>query len=227
MSAPLLCARDVRKSVATKAGTLSILGGVDLDLQRGEAVAVLGASGSGKSTLLSLLAGLDLPTGGSIRIDDVEITGTDEDARARLRARYSSFVFQAFHLFDDLTAEENIALPLELFGHKGAIAAAREWLHHLGLQDRRNHFPRQLSGGEQQRVALGRAFAQRPELLFADEPTANLDRETARSVVEQLFRLRTETNTAMLLVTHDEDVAGKCDRVLQLEQGRLSEPLAH
>ncbi len=221
MSAPLLCAREVCKSVATKAGPLSILGGVDLDLRRGEAVAVLGASGSGKSTLLSLLAGLDLPTSGSIHIDGVEITAADEDARARLRARYGSFVFQAFHLLDDLTAAENIALPLELFGHKGASRVAAEWLHRLGLKDRRNHYPRQLSGGEQQRVALGRAFAQQPELLFADEPTANLDRETARGVVEQLFRLRTETDTAMLLVTHDEDVAGECDRVLQLERGRL------
>lgn len=227
MNERLLLARDVHKSVATAAGPLQILKGVDLELDRGEAVAILGASGSGKSTLLGLLAGLDVPDTGSIRLDDTELADADEDARARLRARCGGFVFQAFHLLEDLTAEENIALPLELFGRTNPAKVAREWLARLGLKDRRGHFPRQLSGGEQQRVALGRAFAQQPTLLFADEPTANLDRETGRIVVDLMFRLRSEAATAMLLVTHDIDVAGACDRVFQLQQGVLRETAAH
>ena len=225
MSTRLLNASGVCKTVPTAAGRLEILRGADLSLHNGEAVAILGASGSGKSTLLGLLAGLDLPDSGSIQFNETELTNTDEDTRARLRARHTSFVFQAFHLLEDLTAEENIALPLELFGNKQPLETAREWLHRLNMGDRNKHYPNQLSGGEQQRVALCRAFAQQPALLFADEPTANLDSDTARIVVDALFKLRSETNTSMLLVTHDQELADRCDRVLRLQKGKLHETL--
>ncbi|MEL7449497.1 MAG: ABC transporter ATP-binding protein, partial [Pseudomonadota bacterium] len=203
------------------------LSGASLAVQPGEAVAVVGASGSGKSTLLGLLAGLDLPDSGSVSLGDTELTALDEDARARLRACKVGFVFQAFHLLDDLTAEENVALPLELFGHPKPAATARHWLGRLGLEDRRKHFPKQLSGGEQQRVALCRAFALQPLLLFADEPTANLDRQTAQGVIDNMFDLRRATGTAMVLVTHDTEVAARCDRIYHLDEGRLSEQHTH
>lgn len=221
MKGAILCARDVSRTILTSAGPLEILSGVDVDVSPGEAVAIVGASGSGKSTLLGLLAGLDLPNTGSIELNGEELTVLDEDERARLRASQTGFVFQAFHLMDDLTAEENVALPLELFGHHAPMATARDWLSRLGLADRRQHFPRQLSGGEQQRVALCRAFAQQPSLLFADEPTANLDRATATGVIDSLFELRAKAGTAMVLVTHDPTVAERCDRLLQLDRGRL------
>jgi len=226
MSALAVRARDVHKSVPTVAGVLSILDGVDLDVASTEAIAILGASGSGKSTLLGLLAGLGLPDKGSIQLGKTEITDLNEDARARLRARDTSFVFQAFHLMDDLTAEENVALPLELFGHSSPQATAHGWLERLGLGDRRHHYPAQLSGGEQQRVALCRAFSTQPKLLFADEPTANLDRVTAQGVIDSLFELRAQTGATMVLVTHDEAVAQRCDRVFWLHDRRLhgSEP---
>ncbi len=223
----VLAARDVHKSVATHAGPLHILRGVDIDIGAGEAVAVVGASGSGKSTLLGLLAGLDLPTRGTISLQASELTRLDEDERALRRAEHTGFVFQSFHLLEDLTAEENIALPMEMFGHPTPRATARDWLTRLGLAERRRHFPSQLSGGEQQRVALARAFAREPALLFADEPTANLDRETAGGVIDSLFRLRSGAGSSLVLVTHDEDIARRCDRVLRLAGGRLREPPAH
>jgi putative ABC transport system ATP-binding protein len=221
MSDVILRARKLSKTLLTSSGPLEILNGVDVAVATNEAVAIVGASGSGKSTLLGLLAGLDLPSSGSVELSGKELTVLDEDERARLRARQVGFVFQAFHLIDDLTAEENVALPLELFGHDTPMTTARDWLGRLGLSDRRQHFPRQLSGGEQQRVALCRAFASQPKLLFADEPTANLDRETASGVICSLFELCENFGTAMLLVTHDSALAERCDRMLQLDRGRL------
>lgn len=220
-------ARGVHKSVPTIAGTLPILDGVDLDVARAEAISILGASGSGKSTLLGLLAGLDLPDRGSIKLGTTELTDLDEDARARVRAQNMSFVFQAFHLMEDLTAEENVALPLELFGHSSPQTTARAWLERLGLGERRRHYPGQLSGGEQQRVALCRAFAIRPKVLFADEPTANLDLSTARTVIDSLFELRSQTGTTMILVTHDQAVAERCNRVFWLHDRRLHDSDPH
>ncbi|MGB0513570.1 MAG: ABC transporter ATP-binding protein [Wenzhouxiangellaceae bacterium] len=218
----ILQARDVHQRFIGAEGPLTILDGIDLTVGTGEAIAIVGASGSGKSTLLGLLAGLDLPLRGSIRLAGHELTGLTDDQRARLRAQLTGFVFQAFHLMNDLSAEENVALPLELFGHSAPTAAAREWLRRLGLSKRGHHRPAQLSGGEQQRVALCRAFALQPAVLFADEPTANLDPTTGQQVIDQLFDLRREARTAMILVTHDESLARRCDRVLHLRRGRLS-----
>ena len=227
MMALTVQARGVHKSVPTVAGTLSILDGVDLDVARAEAIAILGASGSGKSTLLGLLAGLDLPDQGSIKLGTTELTELDEDARARMRAQNASFVFHAFHLMEDLTAEENVALPLELFGHSSPQTTAHTWLERLGLGERRRHYPAQLSGGEQQRVALCRAFATQPKVMFADEPTANLDRSTARTVIDSLFELRSQTGTTMILVTHDQTVAQRCNRVFWLHDRRLHDSDPH
>jgi len=221
MSDQMLRARGLSKTIVTSAGPLEILKDVDVDVAANEAVAIVGASGSGKSTLLGLLAGLDLPSTGSVELNGKELTLLSEDQRARVRARQIGFVFQAFHLIDDLTAEENVALPLELFGYDTPMATARAWLGRLGLSDRQQHFPRQLSGGEQQRVALCRAFASQPKLLLADEPTANLDGETAATVIDNLFELCKQFGTAMLLVTHDAALAARCNRSLQLDRGRL------
>ena len=217
----ILTASSIKREVDTKSGGLTILDDVSLSLGAGESVAIQGASGSGKSTLLSVLAGLDLPKQGQITLDGQDMGGLDEDQRAVLRADKVGFVFQSFYLIDDLTALENVALPLELFGHKNAFAEAEDWLTRLGLGDRLAHFPRQLSGGEQQRVALGRAFSVRPRILFADEPTANLDTVTAQTVLDQLFSLQRELNTSMVIATHDRALAERCDRVLHLRSGRL------
>jgi len=195
---------------------------INLNLEAGESVAIQGASGSGKSTLLALLAGLDIPQRGGVHFMGQDITMLDEDQRAVLRANAVGFVFQSFILIDDLTALENVALPLELFGHRKPIDCARDWLEKLGLHGREAHFPKQLSGGEQQRVALCRAFSIQPRLLFADEPTANLDSETALVVAEQLFALQRESNTSMIIATHDHSLAKRCDRVYQLKGGVLS-----
>lgn len=218
---PILSAHSIRREVDTTAGVLTILDDVSLDLKPGESIAIQGASGSGKSTLLGVLAGLDIPQHGNVMIEGHDITQLDEDQRALMRADNVGFVFQSFYLIDDLTALENVALPLELFGHKNAISNATDWLAKLGLADRLNHFPRQLSGGEQQRVALCRAFAVRPEILFADEPTANLDTTTAETVLDSLFSLQRELNTSMVIATHDQHLAARCDRILQLQSGRL------
>lgn len=217
----ILSAQSIKREINTKAGLLTILDDVSLDLKKGESVAIQGASGSGKSTLLGVLAGLDIPQQGKVIIGDHDITELDEDQRALLRADTVGFVFQSFYLIDDLSALENVALPLELFGHKAPFDVAAEWLEKLGMKDRLKHFPKQLSGGEQQRVALCRAFAVNPAILFADEPTANLDTATAETVLDQLFSLQRELSTSMVIATHDKALAKRCDRVLYLQSGRL------
>ena len=222
MSELILRASDLHKSVISGNRELSILSGVNLNLAPAETLAVVGASGSGKTTLLCLLAGLDLPDSGQIHFKGKDLSGLGEDGRARLRASEIGFVFQSFQLLTDLTAQENVALPLELFGFSRPQKTADHWLSLLGLGDRKHHFPHQLSAGEQQRVALCRAFAPKPALLFADEPTANLDQQTADEVVDQLFRHRADSGAAVILVTHDPRLASRCDRTLNLNQGILS-----
>lgn len=202
-------------------GEIRLFQDLDLRIDNGETVAILGASGCGKSTLLGLLAGLDTPTEGRVLVGETDITALDEDARARLRGRQLGFVFQAFHLLSGLTALENILLPLELAGHRDAARLARDALERVGLADRDRHYPRQLSGGEQQRVAIARAFVTTPRLLLADEPTGNLDRDTGHRICDLLFTLNREQQTTLVLVTHDPELAGRCDRVLHLDGGRL------
>jgi putative ABC transport system ATP-binding protein len=219
----ILSAQSLRREVETKSGLLTILDDVSIALEAGESVAIQGASGSGKSTLLGVLAGLDLPQRGSVIIQGNDITRLDEDQRALLRAERVGFVFQSFYLIDDLNALENVALPLELFGHKDAVSKARDWLARLGLGERMEHFPRQLSGGEQQRVALCRAFAVEPQILFADEPTANLDTTTATTVLDQLFSMQRQQGVSLVIATHDTALAQRCDRILHLQSGRLVE----
>jgi len=219
----ILSAHSLKREVTTTSGILTILSDVSLDVKAGESVAIQGASGSGKSTLLSVLAGLDIPQHGKVLMNDLDITELDEDQRALMRAENVGFVFQSFHLIDDLTALENVALPLELFEQKHALKTAENWLVRLGMEHRTDHFPNQLSGGEQQRVALCRAFAVQPSILFADEPTVNLDTATAKTVLDQLFSLQREHNTSMIIATHDQALANRCDRVLQLQAGRLIE----
>ena len=210
------------KTVSLPAGELVILDDVSLQVGRGEAVAVVGASGSGKSTLLALLAGLDQPSRGEVWLDGQPISRLDEDGRARVRAARVGFVFQSFQLLPSLSALENVMLPLELAGQRQPEAEARQLLVRVGLGDRLNHYPRQLSGGEQQRVALARAFASRPALLFADEPTGNLDTETGRQVADLLFELNRQQGTTLVLVTHDERLAARCARQIRLASGRLA-----
>lgn len=218
---PILRAEGLGKRVTSPEGTLEILAGAELSVAAGESLAVVGESGSGKSTLLSLLAGLDLPTAGRVWLDGTDLTTLDEDGRARLRGRLVGFVFQSFQLVPSLTALENVMLPLELAGRDDPRPAALESLARVGLAARVRHYPSQLSGGEQQRVALARAFSTRPRLLFADEPTGNLDRRTGERVSELLFRLNEEHATTLVLVTHDPGLAGHCGRTLRLEGGRL------
>ena len=212
---------NLGKRVPLPSGDLTILDGVGFTIQQGEAVAIVGASGSGKSTLLSLLAGLDVPSEGEVRLDGAPLSGLDEDGRARLRAERVGFVFQSFHLVPALTALENVMLPLELRGDADAEGPARAMLGQVGLAERLGHYPRQLSGGEQQRVALARAFVTRPAVLFADEPTGNLDTRTGQAIIELLFRMNRESGTTLVLVTHDEALAARCGRQLRLESGRL------
>jgi len=188
---------------------------------RAETVAIVGPSGAGKSTLLALLAGLDVPTRGSTWLMGQDLSALDEDGRAAVRARHVGFVFQSFHLLPSLTALENVLLPLELAGDRNAPALAREALDHVGLSARLSHYPRQLSGGEQQRVALARAFVCKPDVLFADEPTGNLDTATGARIIELLFEFNQSAQTTLVLVTHDHALAGRCDRVLQLDAGHL------
>jgi len=200
---------------------LSILTGVDLNVNSGEAVALLGASGSGKSTLLGLLAGLDEPTAGKIALLGKDMTNLGEDARARLRLGQVGFVFQSFQLLPGMTAFENVALPLKLSRVHNRKQQAEQLLDAVGLTERADHLPRQLSGGEQQRVALARAFAGDPRILFADEPTGNLDPETGQQIIDLMFSLRDRCATALVLVTHDEQLAGRCNRICRLEHGKL------
>ena len=217
----ILGASEIGKQVTTGTTELTILAGVSFEVRAGEAVAIVGVSGSGKSTLLGLLAGLDTPSAGSVRIDGHDLFALDEDGRAALRGRMVGFVFQSFQLLPAMTALENVMLPLELAGATDAAAPARTMLGRVGLAERLHHYPKQLSGGEQQRVAIARAFVTRPKLLFADEPTGNLDAATGLQVIDLLFELNREIGTTLLLVTHDEAVTGRCDRVLHLSAGRL------
>jgi putative ABC transport system ATP-binding protein len=218
-----LVARGLGKTVRLPDHELTILDGVSFRIRPGEAVAVVGASGSGKSTLLSLLAGLDTPSVGGVSLDGVALSELDEDGRARLRGEKVGFVFQSFQLLPALTALENVMLPLELRGDRQPADAARSILVRVGLGERLEHYPRQLSGGEQQRVALARAFVTAPSLLFADEPTGNLDTDTGRAVIDLLFELNAQSGTTLVLVTHDERLAARCSRILRLAGGRLVE----
>ena len=218
---PVLRAERLSKEVTSPEGLLTILDGVDLSVAKGESIAIVGTSGAGKSTLLGLLAGLDVPSDGKVWLNDIEITALDEDGRAALRADNVGFVFQSFHLLPSLTALENVMLPLELAGAANAAEAAREALKTVGLEPRRRHYPHQLSGGEKQRVAIARAFVVTPTVLFADEPTGNLDQATGEKIVDLLFRLNAESGTTLVLVTHDIALASRCQRVLHMEAGRF------
>ena len=220
---PLLQALSLGKTVPGPDGELTLLEDIDFTLSPGQSVAITGPSGSGKSTLLGLLAGLDIPTSGEVLLDSEPFSQLDEDGRAVRRGQLCAFVFQHFHLVNDLNALENVMLPLELKGVDNPRQAARHWLERVGLEHRLKHFPSTLSGGEQQRVALARAFSVQPRLLFADEPTGSLDHANGKRVSELLFDLNRETGTALVLVTHDEQLAVLCQRHLRLEEGRLYE----
>jgi putative ABC transport system ATP-binding protein len=218
---PIVKAVALGKQVETGRSRLTILDDVSFEIAAGEAVAILGASGSGKTTLLGLLAGLDLPSAGQVLIDGVDLAALDEDGRASLRRRMVGFVFQSFQLLPALTTLENVMLPMELAGSSSARESALSLLTRVGLAERLDHYPRQLSGGEQQRVAIARAFAGPPKLLFADEPTGNLDSATGEEIVNLMFDLNRERDTTLLLVTHDERLAARCGRRLRLKAGRL------
>src|SRR3981189_3686762 len=215
----VLEARNVSKTVASPDGSLTILADVSLNVRTGETLAIVGASGAGKSTLLALLAGLDSPSTGRVLIAGVDITLLDEDGRAAIRGRHGGFVFQSFHLIPSLTAVENVMLPLELGGRRDARQGAGAALGQGGLTPRVAHYPKQLSGGEQQRVAIARAFVTHPAVLFADEPTGNLDTSTGQRISDLLFDLNRSTGSTLVLVTHDRALAGRCSRVLELDAG--------
>jgi putative ABC transport system ATP-binding protein len=217
----VLKTENVSKQVSSPEGPLTILADINLSIAPGESVAVVGASGAGKSTLLALLAGLDEPSSGRIWLNGTEITQLDEDGRAALRARHVGFVFQSFHLVPSLTALENVMLPLELAGRRDARSAALDVMGKVDLLARKGHYPRQLSGGEQQRVAIARAFVTRPAVLFADEPTGNLDTATGERVMDLLFDLNSAAATTLVLVTHDKELAARCSRVIHLDTGRI------
>ena len=212
--------RNVSKQVVTTEGTLRILDQINLSVADGETIAIVGPSGSGKSTLLGILAGLDLPSEGTVSLNGKNITEMDEEGRAAVRAKDDGFVFQSYQLLPGLTALENVALPLELNGDVKALETARYYLERVGLNHRTTHYPRQLSGGEQQRVAVARAFACRPTILFADEPTGNLDTGTGQIINDLLFDLNREEGTTLVLVTHEMNLAARCNRTLQLHAGR-------
>ena len=220
-SEAVISAFNLHKRVTSMEGELNLLDGVELSIAPGDTVAIVGVSGSGKSTLLGLLAGLDFPTEGQVYIDGVDLFALDEDGRARLRGEKVGFVFQAFQLLPNLTALENVMLPLELAGRHDACEVAAEVLQRVGLKGRFGHYPKQLSGGEQQRVAIARAFAPHPRVLFADEPTGNLDRRTGERVIDLLFQLNAEQGTTLVLVTHDVHLAERCRRRLELDEGKL------
>lgn len=217
----VLKAQELTKKVSSPEGELTIVDNVSLEIVAGETVALVGASGAGKSTLLAILAGLDVPTSGRVWLDGQDLTELDEDARARLRADRVGFVFQAFHLVPSLTALENVMLPLELSGRRDARDTARTMLQRVGLGSRGGHYPRQLSGGEQQRVALARASVVRPAVLFADEPTGNLDTVTGASICQLLFDLNADSQTTLVLVTHEQHLAERCGRILTMTAGRI------
>ena len=209
------------KKVTSPEGELTILDDASLTVNRGETAAVVGPSGAGKSTLLALLAGLDEPTSGQVWLDEIELTALDEDGRAQLRNRRVGFIFQSFHLLPSLTALENVLLPLELSNTGGAMERARKALSQVGLDSRLHHYPRQLSGGEKQRVAIARAFVGSPSLLFADEPTGNLDKKTGERFLNLLFELNAASNATLVLVTHDLVAAARCDRMFEMATGRI------
>lgn len=213
----------LKKVVPTQAGNLVILKGIDMKIKAGESVAIVGVSGSGKSTLLGLLAGLDDASEGKILLDGEDLTGMDEEGRARVRAMKVGFVFQNFQLLPGLTALENVMLPLELQKCRDARKRALGYLERVGLSQRWHHYPRHLSGGEQQRVAIARAFATQPRILFADEPTGNLDQKTGATIIDLLFEMNKQFQTTLVLVTHDEKLAMRCQRRLRMEEGQLFE----
>ena len=217
----VLSAANLSKQVSSPEGSLTILADIDLAVAAGESLAIVGASGAGKTTLLALLAGLDRPSTGSITLCGNELTALSEDGRARVRGRHVGFVFQSFHLVPSLTALENVMLPLELAGDARARARAADVVASVGLDHRMSHYPKQLSGGEKQRVAIARAFVTQPEILFADEPTGNLDTASGNRVTQLLFDLNAEHRTTLILVTHDRLLAERCDRMIELEAGRI------
>lgn len=225
MGPSILIAQNLSKVVPSAEGDLTILHELSLDLKQGDSLAIVGASGSGKSTLLGLLAGLDLPSVGSVTLAGHDLGSLDEDRRAQVRAEHVGFVFQSFQLLDSLSALENVMLPLELDGRRDAREHARSLLERVGLGQRLSHSPRQLSGGEQQRVAIARAFAADPAVLFADEPTGNLDSHTGERISDLLFELNKERGTTLVLVTHDERLAKRCRRLIHLDAGHLVTPL--
>lgn len=221
-STPIVRAEGLQKQVVSPEGALTILNNINLSIQRGQSLAIVGVSGSGKSTLLGLLAGLDRPSAGRVWLNGADLYSLDEDGRAAIRSRTVGFVFQSFQLLPGLTALENTALPLELAGHKNARALATERLAEVGLKARLSHYPNQLSGGEQQRVAIARAFAGYPAILFADEPTGNLDQNTAGRIIDLLFRMNQEHGTTLVMVTHDEAIADHCERRVVIAGGELA-----
>lgn len=214
-------AENVKKIVATAGGELTILSGIDLEINAGESVAIVGASGSGKTTLLGILAGLDTASSGRVELAGAQLSALDEEARALVRGEHVGFVFQSFQLLGSLTALENVMLPAELRGESLAADSAKEILAKVGLQDRITHYPRQLSGGEQQRVAIARAFAANPSVLFADEPTGNLDTQTGETITQLLFDLNREFGTTLVMVTHDDDLAAQCGRIIRISAGAI------
>ena len=220
-SASLIEVDHITKQVSDSTGVLTILHDMHFSLRERESVAIVGASGSGKSTLLSIVAGLDTPTRGTVRLDGIDLFTLDEDARAAVRAERLGFVFQSFQLLANLTALENVMLPLELQGRSDARSTAREMLGRVGLSERLSHDPKVLSGGEQQRVALARAFVVKPSVLLADEPTGSLDFATGETVMELIFELNRESGTTLVLVTHDSGLAARCDRQIRIEAGRI------
>ncbi len=223
MPEPIIAVEHVTKQVQDSTGTLTILHDIDFTLAPRQSAAIVGASGSGKSTLLAIIAGLDTPSSGTVKLAGADLFALDEDARAALRASQLGFVFQSFQLLANLTALENVMLPLELQGRSDARALATEMLERVGLAERLRHYPKVLSGGEQQRVALARAFVVKPAVLLADEPTGSLDFATGERVMELMFELNREAGTTLVLVTHDRGIAARCDRQLRIEAGRLEQ----
>jgi putative ABC transport system ATP-binding protein len=220
-SAVMVTAKEIDKVVTTQEGSLSILNRVSLEVLAGESLAITGASGSGKSTLLGILAGLDVPTAGEVVLNQQSLTALDEEGRAQVRAENVGFIFQSFQLLPGLTAVENVMLPLELHGQKNARQQAEQFLERVGLAHRLHHYPQQLSGGEQQRVAIARAFASQPRILFADEPTGNLDSATGAKIIDLLFELNREQGTTLILITHEERLAARCERRIELAAGEI------
>jgi putative ABC transport system ATP-binding protein len=216
-------AEALGKQVISPEGTLTILNNINLSIKQGESLAVIGVSGSGKSTLLGLLAGLDNPTQGKVTLDGTDLSQLDEDGRAKIRAQSVGFVFQSFHLLPGLTALENTSLPLELADIDQAEKIAQQKLEEVGLAERVHHYPNQLSGGEQQRVAIARAFSGNPKILFADEPTGNLDQKTAQNIIDLLFKMNKENGTTLVMVTHDNNIANHCDRQIVIAGGQLTD----